>query len=178
MHQLKSLEPNRYKRGLIDGLGSVVKSITGNLDYTDAVHYNNILNNLQNNQDKFLSEYNSHISINKEWTTKASSIITQLVENQNHINATLQTIIKKVSENDYHLIKFARFAQLLAIISENVEDLLDELVKVENSLAFIHASTMHHSMLDIDSLNNMLIKLRDIYGKKYMYIRFRVTGIL
>lgn len=40
--QLKGLEPRRVKRGLIDGVGSVIKSLTGNLDYTDAIHYNKV----------------------------------------------------------------------------------------------------------------------------------------
>jgi hypothetical protein len=168
MHQLKSLEPNRSKRGLIDGLGSVIKGITGNLDHKDAIRYNKALSTLYTNQSNLASELNNHISIDKEWTTKASLIITQLVENQSLINQTLVTIIDETSHTDYNLIKFAKFAQLLLIISENVVDLLDELVKIENSLAFIHASTTHRSMISISILNKMLSRLREIYGKKYI----------
>lgn len=44
-NQLSTLEPNNFrsKRGLVDGLGSLVKSITGNLDHTDAEKYNNAI---------------------------------------------------------------------------------------------------------------------------------------
>lgn len=38
--QLHSLEPSRVKRGLMDGLGSMIKSLTGNLDHDDALKYN------------------------------------------------------------------------------------------------------------------------------------------
>lgn len=168
MYQLKSLEPSRPKRGLIDGLGSVIKSISGNLDHEDAIRYNEALSTLQTNQNSIVSELNNHISINKEWTTKVSSIISQLVENQNLINRTLVTIMDETAHTDYNLIKFAKFAQLLIIISENVVDLLNELISVENSLAFIHASTTHRSMISIDNLNNMINRLREIYGKKYI----------
>lgn len=41
--QLKSLEPVRAKRGLVDGFGSIIKSITGNLDHSDAEHYDNLI---------------------------------------------------------------------------------------------------------------------------------------
>lgn len=33
----------RQTRGLINGLGSIIKSITGNLDNTDEEHYDDIL---------------------------------------------------------------------------------------------------------------------------------------
>lgn len=40
----------RNKRGLINGLGSILKSITGNLDSSDEERYNSILEQLSNNQ--------------------------------------------------------------------------------------------------------------------------------
>lgn len=166
--QLKGLEPRRVKRGLIDGVGSVIKSLTGNLDYTDAIHYNKVLSNLQASQNKLVLEYNTHVSINKEWTAKQSYILSQLVENQSRINITLQDLLDKEAYMGHSLIKYAKFAQLLSLISENVEDLSNEIVKVENSLAFIQASTMHHSMISIDILSDMIVKLREIYGRPYV----------
>jgi hypothetical protein len=52
--QLESFEVNRIKRGLIDGLGSVVKSITGNLDYTDALHFDRAVKEIRNNEEFIL----------------------------------------------------------------------------------------------------------------------------
>ena len=40
----------RKKRGLINGLGSVIKSITGNLDAQDAEYYDKLIDELKNNQ--------------------------------------------------------------------------------------------------------------------------------
>lgn len=64
--QLQTFRINRTKRGLIDGLGSVIKSISGNLDYTDALRYDNVLKTLQENENKLVTELNSHISLSKE----------------------------------------------------------------------------------------------------------------
>lgn len=50
--QLYSFEPSRNKRGLVDGLGSIIKSISGNLDHTDAIKYNDAIRILQGNEDK------------------------------------------------------------------------------------------------------------------------------
>lgn len=73
--QLTSLEPSRAKRGLINTFGSVIKSITGNLDYEDALKYDNAIKTLHSNEDKLAFELNNHISDSKEWMTKHSGII-------------------------------------------------------------------------------------------------------
>lgn len=163
--QLKSLEPNRAKRGIVDGLGSIIKSITGNLDQSDAEKYNKAISLLKNNQVKIISEFNKHLSIGKEWISKHNDVLTQLVDNQIKINTTLELILNSNAYKENSLIKYAKFAQLLIIINENIEDLSQELIRLENSLAFIRASSTHHSMIDVDILSSMISKLRDIYGK-------------
>lgn len=159
--QLKSLEPNRVKRGLFNGLGSFIKGITGNLDYSDAEKYDKAIRILENNEEKMLSELNDHISLNKAWATQYTKIISNLIENQQKINDTFKLIIDK---RNFSEIKFAKFAQLLAIISENTDDLYLEINRIENILAFIRASSTHHSMISIDNLENMILRLRNIYS--------------
>lgn len=164
LDQLQTLEPNRKKRGLINGLGSVIKSLTGNLDYEDATRYNDALRVLQNNQDKVVSEFNRHISLCKEWLSKHNSILNQLVENQVKINATLELLLDRNAYRDSSLLKYAKFAQLLEIITENVNDITEELLRIENTLAFIRASSTHHSMIGINVLKSMLDKLKELYN--------------
>ena len=46
---MKFLTPQvRKRRGLIDGLGTVVKSITGNLDHEDAAKYEEEISKIKN----------------------------------------------------------------------------------------------------------------------------------
>ncbi|XP_072933555.1 uncharacterized protein [Epargyreus clarus] len=168
LYQLQTLEPNRAKRGLVDGLGSVIKGITGNLDQSDALKYNEAIKSLQNNQDEMLSKFNGHISLSKEWMVSHNKALTQLVDNQRKINETLYLILNSDAYRESSLIKYARFAQLLEIISENTEDLMQELLRIENTLAFIHLSTTHHSMIDIKVLQYMLNKVRVLYGSNYI----------
>lgn len=163
--QLNSLEPSRIKRGLINELGSLIKSISGNLDYSDAIKYNEAIKTLHSNEEKMSFELNNHISYSKEWMTKHFSIISQLVDNQRVINETLHLLLDKNSYQNESLIKYAKFAQLLAILSENVEDILRELFSIENILAFVRASSTHHSMLRIDILSKMIVKLRKLYNR-------------
>lgn len=91
---LNTFGHNRVKRGLINGLGSVIKSISGNLDYTDAIRYNNAITTLQNNEYKLESKINEHISLAKEWSIHSSKILGNIVQNQNNLTEILNTIIK------------------------------------------------------------------------------------
>ncbi|XP_013135361.1 PREDICTED: uncharacterized protein LOC106100847 [Papilio polytes] len=164
--QLKSLKPSRAKRGLVNGFGSIIKSITGNLDYSDALKYDHAIKTLQDSQTIVVIDFNNHISISKEWMSRHNLILIELANNQRKINDTLQIILDQNAYRDSSLIKYAKFAQLLEIIGENIDDLLTELLRIENTLAFIRASSAHHSMLDIIILRSMIDKLRKIYNKE------------
>lgn len=80
-YQLESLEPHRSKRGLVDGLGSVIKSLIGNLDYTDAIKYSNAIKTLQGNQNKINSQVNKHISLSKDWMKEHKNIVESMLQN-------------------------------------------------------------------------------------------------
>lgn len=163
-YELKSLEPNRAKRGLIDGLGSVIKSISGNLDYLDAKKYDDALSVLKINQDNLITEFNSHISLSKDWMSRYSKVLTNIVENQSKINETLRILISTVGNKDITFMKLTKFGQLLTIVSENIDELSNELRRIEDTLAFTRTSGTHHSLLGLDTLRNMLDKLKSIYG--------------
>lgn len=165
LEHLKSLEPSRTKRGLLDGLGSIIKSITGNLDYQDAIKYNDALKILEVNQNKISTEFNNRISLNNEWMIEHSKIVDQLLDNQKKINSTLQLMLDQNAYKENSLIKYGKFAQLLAIISENTEDLLNELRRIDNILAFTRTMVTHHSMLSLNVLKKMLDRLISIYGR-------------
>ncbi|KAJ0180293.1 hypothetical protein K1T71_003697 [Dendrolimus kikuchii] len=162
---LDTLKSKRIKRGLIDGFGSVIKSLTGNLDYSDAIKYDNAIKILQNNDDQIIQELNNHISLSKEWMSQHSNIVNKLTENQVNINKTLQLILDRQAYKDYSLIKYAKFAQYLTIVTENIDEVLGELIRIENILAFIHTSSPYHSMISIEVLDSMIHRLIKIYGK-------------
>lgn len=46
IHQINPLYSHRPKRALFDGLGVVIKTITGNLDYKDGEKYDKIIEHL------------------------------------------------------------------------------------------------------------------------------------
>lgn len=162
--QLKTLEPNRFKRGLINGLGSVIKSITGNLDYADAERYNNAISILQKNQDELVTEHNNYMSLSKAWMKEHTDVISKIVENQQHINESIHILLDENVHSQYTLLKFAKLAQLLAIVNDNVDSLVSELSRLENNIAFCSAMRTHHSLISIDVLGKMIDRLKIYYN--------------
>lgn len=60
---LKSLiSQERTKSGLINGLGTIIESISENSDANDAVHYETALRTLQHNRKKIVTNLNADIS--------------------------------------------------------------------------------------------------------------------
>lgn len=172
--QLQSFEPNRVKRGLINGLGSVIKSISGNLDYTDAIRYDHAIKNLQENENKLINEINSHISLNKRWATQNTNIINKLVENQNKIRDLVNDIIHSDAEREMELVKYAHLAQFIIILTDNIDIISNELVSLENLLGFIRANSNHHSMLKLDTFKEMTKRLHQIYNSdQILSVSFR-----
>jgi hypothetical protein len=162
--QIQSFQHARVKRGLVDGLGSIIKSISGNLDYTDALKYNNALKVLQTNQNKLEIELNNHVSLGKTWVSKYSSILDNIISNQLRINNTINNILKSENALQSDLIKFAHLAQHLLILTDNIEILSQELYSLDNILAFIRAKSMTHYSINISMLKEMLLKLKLLYS--------------
>lgn len=162
LKQLQSFELNRSKRGLIDGLGSVVKSITGNLDYTDAVHFNSAIDTLRNSNDKLVTEFNNHVSLTQDWITQHSNIIENVVNNQNKLGMLIRNISQTISDHDP--VRYAHLAQTIFILSDNVDIIAQEITKLQNVLAFIRTSTTHHATISFDTIRSIIDKLSSIYG--------------
>lgn len=166
LEQLETFESNRVKRGLVDGLGSIIKSVTGNLDYTDAMHYNQALKTLQDSQNTLITEFNSHISLSKNLTTEYSKVIDNIVENQGKMSILLDKISKSEATRDNDLVKYAHLAQVLMILSDNVDSISQELLKLQNNLAFIRTSTMHHSVLNLHAIRKVINRLNILYSRE------------
>lgn len=159
-----SFEPGRAKRGLINGLGSIIKGISGNLDYTDALRYDTALKILSSNENKLFSEFNNHISLSKEWMSRHSNILNTIANNQAKIKKVLDTIMISNYHHGDELVRYAHFAQFLLILGDNIDKLFFELLRIDNILAFVRASSTYHSSLSRASLKEMLIRLKSLYN--------------
>lgn len=162
--QLETFEPRRVKRGLFNPLGTFIKSISGNLDNDDALQFENALKILQKNDQELTFNLNRHISLYKEMTIQQTSILNNMSQNQQKLDKAISHIINMTNTDRERISQYAQLSQLFNMISENVQDLSDEISRLENILAFSRTNSMHHSLLSIQDLSFMISKLKAFYG--------------
>ena len=104
-NQIQQLNPQnkRLKRGLINGLGNIIKQITGNLDQNDAEKYDNAIKALSNNQNKMKIILENQVTILHDSIEKFKNNSEILPHNQFLLNGRM---IDKIGRK---LPKFGRF---------------------------------------------------------------------
>lgn len=73
---------NRAKRGLINGLGSVVKAITGNLDNEDAVKYEQQISELRNKVNSIHNQQGKSLILAENTINEFEKQMSKISENK------------------------------------------------------------------------------------------------
>lgn len=102
-HKLhKIINPNKVKRGLINGLGSIVKFITGNLDQDDLNNINKNIEILSKNENKLNQRISQSITLFSKVTNKFYNELKIIERNQNY-TASMISIYTNRFEQLYFL---------------------------------------------------------------------------
>lgn len=131
---ISEYKPMRSKRGLINGLGSIIKSISGNLDNEDLI---TLENKLKNNK----ALIKQRISLTSKILDNFHNILTNVTLQQNSLNAKLN-----------HEIHMQHKELLLVEIVFQAETLNDLFQQISEGITFaqhnmFHTSIMSHSLL-------------------------------
>lgn len=73
---------NRTERGLINGLGYVIKGVTGNLDASDGEKIYKILNHLQNNEKSIENQLKLQYSLSSQIVQNFNETIKNIMHNE------------------------------------------------------------------------------------------------
>lgn len=84
--------PQRTKRGLINGLGSIFKSITGNLDASDGERYDKLIRQLQVNQNDLAGNIVQQNTISLEIINKFNETVQQIKHNEKLLQSKIEQI--------------------------------------------------------------------------------------
>lgn len=153
---------DRSRRGLINGLGSAWKFITGNLDQTDAEKYDKAIEDLKQYQNKFVSVGNSQISIVEKMLHTFNLSIVKLHHNEEILENRLLSLERKIQNltseifilNEYEVASstFYHFMVSLDII-------INILSETENAISFAHANILHVTLIEHEHLSLELNKI-------------------
>jgi hypothetical protein len=159
-----SLISKRFKRGLVNELGSLIKRISGNLDYNDAIRYDSAIDNLTNNQDVIKNKINKDISINKQALYEINVTLSGLIENQYHIQNSINILNNMSSKYDAHYRKRLYLDSIYLELNNNIEIITKFLTDLDNILAFTKLGVCHHEIVTISNIQSMVEVLESNYS--------------
>ena len=165
----------RSKRGLINGIGSIFKSITGNLDYSDGELYDKLIRDLQNNQINLAKTAKEQNTLSVALINKFNSTIQQIQHNEKLLGSRIQQIslfVEKQTQRENAVI-IKDVANQLINMFEILNSILQDL---ENSVSFARLQLMHPSIIKISDLYAELKDLQNLVGKDQMPIELTIEN--
>ena len=159
--QIYQLNPLNYKklnkRGLVNGLGAIIKLITGNLDEDDAQKYENAIDRLNNNQIKIKTLIKDQITLLDKSINAFNNTIRSIGKNQKLISDRILKIENSINQVEQRNIKFYQFSVISMLISQlttTFQEISDTLEKIEIAITFSKLNVFHNSMIDPNELLN------------------------
>jgi hypothetical protein len=144
----------RSKRSLIDGLGSAIRFITGNLDQDDLKEINSNIDQLFKNQEKIIKQVNKYTSFANHITKRYTSDMQIL---QKNINTSLEA-----------LNKFSDQIENQMLIQHNMylaEKLLDSIQSVQRMITLAFNEISNLEIISAQELFQILHHLKLIYKR-------------
>lgn len=170
-NQLAQINPlnRRYKRGLINGLGSIIKVITGNLDHEDARHYDEAIGSLTNNQMKMKAIVNTQTSLLENSIKKFVNVTKTLEHNQVVLESRLLQVeqtIKTVGLTELDSQNYFLIHTLLTQIHFAYQLIFDVLERIETAISFAKLNVLHNSIIEpsdlLEELKNITSQISEV----------------
>ncbi|KAJ8978618.1 hypothetical protein NQ317_014546 [Molorchus minor] len=151
--KLISVNPiSRPKRGLISGLGAIIKSISGNLDQDDADKFNKAIHTLEKNQNQIVDKVNQQISLSTRIIDNFNKTIKLVLHNQEVIANGIESIRKDLNKFIFDFNDYLQVKDILDQVSISLNILTELLSDIENAISFAKLNTLHHSIIKISEL--------------------------
>lgn len=162
IEKLNNIIPKKEKRGIINGLGTVVKFITGNMDANDASRIDKIFNHMKTEQNNIKSQINNQYSVNNELIKQFNSIVKHIQKNDVLFRDKIINIIEKSNNitNEINIIHIKDILNQLILTYYSILNLLND---IENSLTFCSLGAMHPSIINTKDLFHELSQLVPFY---------------
>lgn len=156
LNQLFPDQKLRSKRSLIDGLGSLIKFVTGNLDASDGQRFENqieILTKSTNQQKTILLE---QAQILNDTIQTFSDNLNRISENQRTLNQNLNKWILDTNLKMHSILGTLTTNTLLEQSIHTLQLFINVWSNLETSLTFAQNQQLHISLIDNTDLLNAL----------------------
>lgn len=168
----------RSKRGLINGLGSVIKYITGNPDDQDLIKISENLESLYNSQGKIIKQINSQTSFANLITNRYSKDLKAIHESLNSSFTAINNISSSLDTEtmvQYYNLVSLRLINTLQIIERTISLAFSEITNLE---LFSHEELMEIiNHLKLVYRKTELLELDYVHAFKLLeFSKFRIVS--
>ena len=153
---------SRVKRGILNGLGSVVKVITGNLDDNDAIRFENEINKIRSSVNSIQNFQRHSITLANSTINEFSDQLSKINENQHR----LTFLLRNITFHSNIFINQLHFLEIYVQLGFSLQSILDRLMLLEDAMTFSKLGVMHPSILSPRNLILELLNLQRIYSFK------------
>lgn len=152
----------------MNGLGTVIKTLTGNLDDNDGQRINQIIENLHLKQNTLQKQLEMQYTLNSNTIDKFNQTLNNVQHNELILKSRimqLTTIIEQEIQLPNVLFTKDLYNQLIIFYNS----ILSILQEIENSLTFCALHTFHPSILKASELYTELEKISLYYEEQLPY---------
>lgn len=162
-NQLRNIQlefPTRFKRGILNGVGSIWKAITGNLDASDGEYFNQCIDKLEKDDAAIQALLRSQINIVSTTIKNFNNTVRNLQIDELTLNQDLEKIQNSINNatNERQFLKdqiqvinmFENLLESYVLIENEVNDITD-------SLTFSKLQILHPSVIKSDTLIEQLV---------------------
>lgn len=161
-------DTKRYKRGLINGVGSIWKAITGNLDASDGEYYVNCINKINQDERHLETLMKNQISVTTSIIKSFNSTIQQLKIDEETFNKDIIQIEKAMQDVSNEMWKLEiklKLIELCESLLESYTFIKDTLNDVLDSITFARLKILHNSIITPQDLVSSLQRISQSLNK-------------
>lgn len=145
----------RRKRGLVNGLGSIIKFISGNLDQDDLDNLQKQLNSLRQSNSKEIKHINKLISF-------SNSIAQKFYIEMNHVNYNMKVIKGILQQEDFKINLLEHLQYVLLCVNK-----FDKIIRVlQDTISLSFKEMTNVKMFSQKDITNIVKHLQLIYPTK------------
>lgn len=165
-YKYKNLNPaNRYKRGLLNAVGTLYKAFFRLLDSQDGERIDQAITALDKNQRNIYNSLNRQMSLSNQIIDRLNNSLTTISINQrsitNHINAIQNNMDNLVITS----LKMLTLKEVKRQIATDCIKITETLEEVENAIMFAKLYIIHPSIIHTAEILEMLYILQTHYSE-------------
>ena len=154
-NKIKIITSHRNKRGIINGLGTIVKTLTGNLDANDGRKYEELFEKINKNIFKLQNQNFETVKLNKEMISKFNTQLQNVKHNEEILKNQIVEIKNSIKENnEWRIITESKDALTqLILLTLSLKEIISE---IETSISFCGLNKIHSSIINLEMLREIV----------------------